>query len=1184
MNLKSFIIAGMGAFAFTAPAAADVAHLMPTPWQVTPGNGGFAATSVKVTDPTNCPLLVSALSELDINVDAQASAEVKVEIVNSVADGFDYTLGGYDNEGYELVVAPEGITIRAVKPVGVIRAAQTLMQLGLERKGDIPAVEIKDRPAFKVRGWMQDVGRSFLSVDELKRQIDLFSRFKINTFHWHLTDYTGWRLEIKKYPQLTSDKAITRYKGQFYTQEQAKEIMDYAAERGVTVIPEIDMPGHSHPFENAMGFGMQTTQGIAALKDILAEVAACFVSAPYIHIGGDEVTFDDQYIKDMIDYVHGRGKKVVIWNRYNRPAKQVDPSVIKCDMTTNWATSGTLSTGVPNIDMRYNYVNHFDVFADLVGIYKSSIFYVDKGNTDVAGTISGCWNDTKVPGEDEIVRMNNQYANVLASGERAWKGGGKQYIETGGVTLPVSGDEFEEFADWERRFLYHKNTTLSAAAHQIPYVKQTNVRWNITDQMPNGGNAATVLPPEQYIGAESVPSTFEVDGVNYAASPAAGAGIYLRHIWHGTVKGFYNNPQNNVTSYAWTYVYSPVEQDCGAFIEFYTYSRSGSEKMPPRGKWDRRGSRIWLNGTEIAAPEWQQPDANIAQDHDTQQLTNENFTNRPATAIHLKQGWNQVFMKLPHVNSGGTARDKWQFTFVVTDPEGNNALDGLVYSANKCPDTASETLMNLILQARAAVSAKVGTEVGMRATSALDQDLLAKADELEPTCSDSNVSAETRAAQIVELQALIDAFNAGIAAIDINLPSPDAYYYMYTPNRGSKYLTVNGNKVDGQAGASGFEAQWRFELRTDGKFNIRNRVNGRYIPTSVTGTMTTSAPSAGWEVKPGATDGLVIVASGTNQIHQGNSGMLNWGSGTNTTDDGCQYRFVYAEAYTGTADQLTSLIADIREQVADKVGNVPGQHVSTALDQDLLAKANEIEATLGSDMTEAQRAAQLEELQSLYAAFTGGVGSTDICLTPDANTYYYMYTPLRGSRYVTEADGGLTGLTGTPEKAWGWVFKARTDGKYDIINAASGSFITPPDAVDSRMLVADAAPASGWELKPAATDGLLIVVNGSAQFNQTNNAGQGFYVFNWGSGTNTTDTGCQYKFVYGGVANPESGINEAKIDKNLLTVVPGGIFASDKVSVYNLQGVKVAEGKGFISVVPGLYIVKSGSRIAKFKL
>lgn len=657
--------------------AATIGNIMPKPKQTElNGTGGFATgRAVRVTDPTESAQLQRFMAECGLTASNDAAAKITVNIA-PVEGAYDYELAAYPAEAYRLEVGSDEISITAPTAMGVIRAAQTLQLMAQDCGGTIEGATITDWPAFKLRGFMHDVGRSFIPLDELKREIDLLSRFKVNTFHWHLTDNTGWRLEIKAFPELTGPRGISRFPGQFYTQAEARELQDYAAERGVIIIPEIDMPGHSRPFEQAMGHSMQTEEGKAELKAILGEVAELFDKAPYIHIGGDEIGFPDSYIVEMIDHVHSLGKRAVIWNRYNAPAKAVDPAEIPCDMTTNWATAGTLSPGVPNVDMRYNYTNHFDVFADPVGIFKSTIFGQSQGDADVAGTISAAWSDTMTPTWEDVIKQNNVYANVLASAERAWTGGGERYIDEGGVTLPNSGPEFEEFADWERRFLYHKNTTLSEAASLIPYVKQTNITWRITDQIPNGGDPDAVLEPERYVNAETMPESI-------ASSVVTGGGIYLRHIWHPTVKGFFDDPREGTTAYAWTYVYSPEEQDVGALIEFYTYSRSGNEKGPDAGKWDRRGSRIWLNGEEIPAPQWAQPGATIEQDRADSGLMDENFTGRKPTKIHLKKGWNEVFLKLPHATSGGTGRDKWQFTFVITDPEGLNALEGIIYSPDK---------------------------------------------------------------------------------------------------------------------------------------------------------------------------------------------------------------------------------------------------------------------------------------------------------------------------------------------------------------------------------------------------------------------------------------------------------------------------------------------------------------------
>lgn len=246
---------------------------------------------------------------------------------------------------------------------------------------------------------------------------------------------------------------------------------------------------------------------------------------------------------------------------------------------------------------------------------------------------------------------------------------------------PPSGPEHEAFVDFERRFLFHKAHSLR---HEpISYVRQSNVRWRITDPFPNHGDPSLPLPPDSLAGTDVLPDSFCYEGKVYHTHIATGAGIYLRHIWHPTVPSFFPSPGRGQTAYAWTYVHSPREQEAGAQIEFYTYSRSGTEYGAKAGAWDRRGSRIWLNEVEIPAPHWEQTDVTIHQNHATEELKNENLTARPVTPIHLRKGWNKVFIRLPYADAGGTARNKWQFTFVITDPEGRNALDGIVYSPDK---------------------------------------------------------------------------------------------------------------------------------------------------------------------------------------------------------------------------------------------------------------------------------------------------------------------------------------------------------------------------------------------------------------------------------------------------------------------------------------------------------------------
>jgi hexosaminidase len=238
-------------------------------------------------------------------------------------------------EGYLLGVSAAGVVIRGAEAAGVFYGLQTLRQLmppdveqsKLRTQGGripVPAVEIMDRPRFGWRGALLDVSRHFASVAEVKRFIDLLALHKLNVFHWHLVDDQGWRIEIKKYPRLTEVGAwrdsttVQGAEGEqdgiphggFYTQEEIRDVVNYAAERCITVMPEIEVPGHSsaaiaaYPHlgnTDAPGFAPQVQtrwaifnetyapkpETLQFLDDVFTEALALFPST-FIHVGGDE--------------------------------------------------------------------------------------------------------------------------------------------------------------------------------------------------------------------------------------------------------------------------------------------------------------------------------------------------------------------------------------------------------------------------------------------------------------------------------------------------------------------------------------------------------------------------------------------------------------------------------------------------------------------------------------------------------------------------------------------------------------------------------------------------------------------------------------------------------------------------------------------------------------------------------
>ena len=241
------------------------------------------------------------------------------------------------HDAYRLTIAPERIDIVSGGPQGAFYAVQTLRQLLPQKAAgtakiravELPAATIDDRPALAYRGLMLDVARHFFTVEEVKRTLDLMALHKMNVFHWHLTDDQGWRIEIERYPELTRTGAVRRRTligrdpggeydatcrydetpyGGYYTQEEIREVVDYAARRFITVIPEIEFPGHavaalaSYPWLSCTGEryevrqtwdiddrvfcpGRETT--FEFIEHVLEEVIGLFPSE-YVHIGGDE--------------------------------------------------------------------------------------------------------------------------------------------------------------------------------------------------------------------------------------------------------------------------------------------------------------------------------------------------------------------------------------------------------------------------------------------------------------------------------------------------------------------------------------------------------------------------------------------------------------------------------------------------------------------------------------------------------------------------------------------------------------------------------------------------------------------------------------------------------------------------------------------------------------------------------
>ena len=246
------------ALMFAAAICARNIDIIPRPASLTPGKGVFhisPKTAVAAEGELRRPAEIFAE-----DIASVVGHRIPVAEKGAVALAVNNEL---ENEEYTLAVTPKAIRISGGSPQAVFYALQTLRQL-VAPDGTVPAVVIADKPCFAHRGGMLDSGRHFWTVDEVKRFIDILALHKLNVFHWHLSEDQGWRIEIKRYPRLTqigsirketvigrydkSDESRNRYDGKpyggFYTQDDIRCIVAYAAERYIEVIPEIDMPGH----------------------------------------------------------------------------------------------------------------------------------------------------------------------------------------------------------------------------------------------------------------------------------------------------------------------------------------------------------------------------------------------------------------------------------------------------------------------------------------------------------------------------------------------------------------------------------------------------------------------------------------------------------------------------------------------------------------------------------------------------------------------------------------------------------------------------------------------------------------------------------------------------------------------------------------------------------------------------
>ena len=504
-----------------------------------------------------------------------------------------------------------------------IWAKQTIAQLA-DNQNRIPDVEIHDWAAYPFRGFMHDTGRNFQTIEMLKETIDLMSLYKINYFHWHLTDNPAWRIECKAYPQLNDPQYQRpgRDCGKFYTYDEIRELIAYAKERGVTIMPEIDMPGHSAYFRNAFGFSMDSEEGMKVLERCIEEFCEEIPASMcrYFHVGSDEVHVADP--KGFMQFAEGLCKK------YDRIAMAWDPGLPSVPTTVRqiWNTAAGSNAaqtkkGGKYVDSFMGYLNYYDPIYFTNKVYLHQACAQEQPDTaNALGGILCLWNDVRVDDKTRIALHNGMVNGMMTFSERFWEGG---------------NGTWDELVEFENKMSYHKDNV----------VKGQDVRWH-----PNANTLWKIkIGDNEPLDARG--GAVDVDDLCAE---------------HSIVIG------DTISAWAMTEIYS--EEDCtvDVWVGFEAAARSNriSGGIGQQGRWENDG-RMFVNGVEYFPPqEWNEPGKYKFHYHTWHRpeeelpYTDEQFYwMREPVTVDLKEGCNEIKLFVPKTFRG----QRWSFGFVVTE-------------------------------------------------------------------------------------------------------------------------------------------------------------------------------------------------------------------------------------------------------------------------------------------------------------------------------------------------------------------------------------------------------------------------------------------------------------------------------------------------------------------------------------
>lgn len=567
---------------------------------------------------------------------------------------------GAPEEQYTLKTKGGKAVIIAQSTQAEVWGAATLRQL-TDKNGYVPEVEIMDYPAFPIRGFMHDTGRNFREVKLLKQDLDLMSAYKLNVFHWHLTDNPAWRIECKVYPQLNDAKYQTkgRDEGRFYTYDEIRDVIAYAKERGIMIIPEIDMPGHSKYFKTTFGFEMATEQGMAVLEKCLKEFFAEIPKedCPYIHIGSDEVKVADPegFMRFCEGLVKEAGRTPIAWDPGLPPAEGTIGQIW-------YASIGETLKKEPYprkyIDSYMGYLNNSCPTINTSRYFLHQACTTNRANDEAQGGILCLWNDVNVEEQEKLLPHNGMPEGLLAFAERFWVGGEGYDLQNEDLIPTPHSNGHKDLIEFEKRLAYHRDNMLTD--YNVRWVANAALPWQVTIPAPKGTPVQQMQWTKAWGGVIDLHAICKINGVT---------------------------PNAEMEAWLKTEIYVPRDTVITAMVGFESPSRANriSNGIGKQGRWEANG-RLVVNGIDIhPAKEWNEPEKYHYRYNTWHKPENEEpytdeqlFWMREPALVPLQAGWNTVMLYAPRL----FAINNWVAAFipVYIDDKGRlHEVEGLKF-------------------------------------------------------------------------------------------------------------------------------------------------------------------------------------------------------------------------------------------------------------------------------------------------------------------------------------------------------------------------------------------------------------------------------------------------------------------------------------------------------------------------